>query len=212
MIVYDAQRRPAELGEVVGHGGEATVYRVASQANRLAKIYEPAPRPTYPGKLGWMVRYPPENPTETLEHASLALPGGRLFDSRRQLKGYWMPYIQHAVPVLEVFNPRRRAEVLPEFDRRYLLRTARNLAAAISALHRSGYVAGDLNESNVLVTSTALVTLIDTDSFQVSEGRKGATVVHPCPVGKPEYTPPELQGKNLAEIIRQPDHDAFGLA
>ena len=34
------------------------------------------------------------------------------------------------------------------------------LAAALSALHHSGYVAGDLNESNVLVTPAALVTLI----------------------------------------------------
>ncbi len=212
MIVYDAQRRPVELGESVGHGGEATVYRVAGYLNRLAKIYEPAPRPNYPGKLGWMVTYPPENPTERLDHASLAWPGGLLFDSKRQLKGYWMPYIQRAVPILDVYNPRRRAAVLPEFDRRYLLRTARNLAAALSALHSSGYVAGDLNESNVLVTPTALVTLIDTDSFQVSEEREGSLVVHPCPVGKPEYTPPELQGQPLAEIVRQPDHDAFGLA
>jgi hypothetical protein len=123
-----------------------------------------------------------------------------------------MPYIQHAVPLLEVFNPRRRAEVLPQFDRRYLLRTAHNLAAALAALHRSGYVAGDLNESNVLVTPAALVTLIDTDSFQVREERGGKQIIHPCPVGKPEYTPPELQGKPLDEIIRQPDHDAFGLA
>jgi DNA-binding helix-hairpin-helix protein with protein kinase domain len=212
MIVYDAQRRPVELGEIAGRGGEATVYRVVGQANRLAKIYEPAPRPNYTGKLGWMVRYPPENPTERLEHASLAWPGGLLFDSKRQLKGYWMPYIQRAVPILDVFNPRRRAEVLPDFDRRYLLRTARNLAAALSALHRSGYVAGDINESNVLVTPTALVTLIDTDSFQVSEEHQGNLVVHPCPVGKPEYIPPELQGQALAEVVRQPDHDAFALA
>ncbi len=211
MIVYDGQRRPVELGESVGHGGEATVYRVTGHSGRLAKIYEPAPRPNYPGKLGWMVNYPPENPTERFDHSSLAWPGGLLYDSRRQLKGYWMPYIQRAVPILDVFIPRRRAEVLPEFDRRYLLRTARNLAAAISALHSSGYVAGDLNESNVLVTPTALVTLIDTDSFQVSEEREGSLLVHPCPVGKPEYTPPELQGQPLAEIVRLPEHDAFGL-
>ncbi|RPJ52464.1 MAG: hypothetical protein EHM21_00090, partial [Chloroflexi bacterium] len=212
MIVYDAQRQPVELSESVGQGGEATVYRVAGQATRLAKIYQTAPRPNYAGKLAWMVRFPPENPTSWLEHASLAWPGGLLFDAKSNLKGYWMPYIQRAVSILEVFNPRRRAAVLPQFDRRYLLRTARNLAAALSALHKSGYVAGDLNESNILVTQTALITLIDTDSFQVSEDREGSLVVHPCPVGKPEYTAPELQGKSLSEVIREPDHDSFGLA
>lgn len=212
MIVYDAQRKPVALGASVGHGGEATVYRVEKQPGWLAKIYEPEPRPNYPGKLAWMVSHPPENPTSKLEHASLAWPEALLFDSQRRLIGYQMPHIQRAVPLLEVFNPRRRAEILPQFDRRYLLRTAHNLAAALAALHRSGYVAGDLNESNVLVTPTALVTLIDTDSFQVREEAGGKKIVYPCPVGKPEYTPPELQGKALGEIIRLPDHDSFGLA
>lgn len=212
MIVYDAQRRRVELGAEVGRGGEATVYEIVRQPDRLAKIYEHELRPNYAGKLSWMVEHPPENPTSKLAHESLAWPGGLLFDSRRKVVGYSMPYIRSAVPLLEVFNPRRRAEVLPKFDRRYLLRTAHNLAAALAALHHSGYVAGDLNESNVLVTPAALVTLIDTDSFQVREERGGKQIIHPCPVGKPEYTPPELQGKSLADVIRQPDHDAFGLA
>jgi serine/threonine protein kinase len=212
MILYDSRRRAIQLGESVGRGGEATVYRVLNQNGSLAKIYEPQPRPNYPLKLAWMVENPPENPTQNHNHASLAWPSGLLYDGKRRLAGYTMPYIDQAVPLLEVFNPRRRAEVLPQFDRRYLHRTARNLAAAFSALHRSGYVAGDVNESNVLVTPTALVTLIDTDSFQVREERRGASVIYPCPVGKPEYTPPELQGKSLAEVTRLPDHDSFGLA
>ena len=212
MNVYDAQRKPLRLGEIVGRGGEAVVYRIEGQPERLAKIYVPEPRPTYTGKITWMANHPPENPTQRLEHASLAWPESPLFDARRKMVGYRMPFIQSAVPLLEVFNPRRRAEVLPRFNRRYLLRTAHNLAAALGALHRSGYVAGDLNESNVLVTSAALVTLIDTDSFQVREERGGRQVVHPCPVGKAEYTPPELQGKTLSDIIRLPDHDSFGLA
>jgi serine/threonine protein kinase len=212
MIVYDARRRPIELGEIIGRGGEAVVYRVLNQRDSLAKIYEPVPRPNYPLKLAWMVEHPPENPTQSLHHPSLAWPDGLFYDSKRKLVGYRMPHILDAVPLLEVFNPRRRAEVLPEFDRRYLHRTARNLAAAFSALHRSGYVAGDVNESNVLVTPTALVTLIDTDSFQVREERNGSSIIYPNPVAKPEYMPPELHGKNLMDVTRLPDHDAFGLA
>ncbi len=122
-----------------------------------------------------------------------------------------MPYIQQAVPVLVVFNPRRRVETLAQFDRRYLHRAARNLATAAGALHTSGYVVGDLNESNVLVTSSALVTLIDTDSFQVQEPRGGQVVTYACPVAKPEYTPPELQGKSLSSTVRSPEQDAFSL-
>lgn len=213
MIVYDRDHRPLNLGSVVGRGGEAVVYRIDTQPTRLAKIYEPAPRPDYAAKLGWMIDHPPLNPTREQAHPALAWPDALLFDAQGRLRGYRMPFIRRTTPILDVFNPRRRAEVMPPFfDRRYLHRVARNLSAALNALHRSGYVAGDLNESNILVTHTALVTLIDTDSFQVSAQLDRGSVVYPCPVGKLEYTPPELQGQRLAEVVRQPEQDSFGLA
>ncbi len=134
-----------------------------------------------------------------------------MYGQGNRLSGYLMPFIKQAVPVLVVFNPRRRAETLAQFDRRYLHRAARNLATAIGALHSSGYVIGDLNESNVLVTSSALVTLIDTDSFQVQESRRSKVVTYACPVAKPEYTPPELQGMLLSSTLRSPEQDAFSL-
>ncbi len=212
MIVYDSRRNPIELGASVGRGGEAVVYRISGQPTRLAKLYEPAPRPNYARKLTWMVEHPPLNPTSAMDHPSLAWPENLLYDAQGQLLGYRMPFIRRTVPLLDVFNPRRRAAILPQFDRLYLHRVARNLATALSALHRSGYVAGDLNESNVLVTPSALVTIIDTDSFQVTEKRGDyQDVIHPCPVGKLEYTPAELQGKPLAQVIRLPEHDSFAL-
>jgi len=122
-----------------------------------------------------------------------------------------MPYIKEAAPILVVFNPRRRSEALPQFDRRYLHRTACNLATAIGALHQSNYVVGDLNESNILVKSSALVSLIDSDSFQAQELNGDQMITYPCPVAKPEYTPPELQGKHLSSTVRTPEQDAFGL-
>jgi formylglycine-generating enzyme required for sulfatase activity len=77
-------------------------------------------------------------------------------------------------------------------------------------LHTRDYVIGDVNESNVLVADDALVTLVDTDSFQVRALHNG--LVYRCPVGKPEFTPPELQGRNFASIDRTSEHDWFGLA
>jgi len=77
-------------------------------------------------------------------------------------------------------------------------------------LHSRGYVIGDLNESNILVGETALVSLVDTDSFQVPDPRNGR--VYRCRVGKPEFTPPEMQTIKFDWIDRKPEHDLFGLS
>jgi len=200
------------LGDEVGQGGEATVYQVRDHPDRLAKIYTRGPRPDYPNKLTWMVEHPPANPTQSLRHPSLAWPEDLLYLRDRKLAGYEMAFIKGSVPILQVFNPRLRHAILPRFNWRYLHRVARNLAAALGALHAADYVIGDLNESNVLVTPHALVTLIDTDSFQVKAERNGKPVHHYCPVGKLEYTPPELHGGPLENILRMKEQDAFGLA
>lgn len=209
--IFDREGKSIRLGSEIGRGGEAVVYTLADDPSWIAKVYEPAPRPNYPAKLAWMLNNPPLDPTALLGHPSLAWPAALLYDQDRHLAGYRMPYIKGAAPILVVFNPRRRSEALPQFDRRYLHRTACNLATAVGALHQSNYIVGDLNESNILVKSSALVSLIDSDSFQVQESRGGRTITYACPVAKPEYTPPELQGRNLSSVVRTPEQDAFGL-
>ena len=67
---------------------------------------------------------------------------------------------------------------------------------------------GDINQSSILVSNGATVALIDSDSFQVTDGSETFL----CRVGVPEYTPPELQGAQLSKVERTPNHDAFGLA
>lgn len=211
MIVYDADRHPLTLDAELARGGEALVYRVKGRSDVVAKVYHHA-RPGYDHKLLWMRSNPPADPSRGTGHAAIAWPRDLLRDVNGRFVGFTMPLVVGAVPLLDVLSPRVRAQVLPAFDRRYLHRTARNLALAVAALHARGYVVGDMNQSNVLVTPSALVTLIDTDSFQVQEARPAQIVFYPCPVGKPEYTPPELQGQPFAGVVRQLEHDRFGLA
>jgi len=143
-------------------------------------------------------------------HVSIAWPIDRLLtlDTSQRCVGFIMPRIPQTRSVFAFYNPKTRRQGSPLFHYRYLIRTARNLAAAFNALHAVGYVVGDINESNILVSESALVTLVDTDSFQVPLG----STTFRCPVGKPEFTPPELQGVHFRAIDRTPEHDAFGLA
>jgi DNA-binding helix-hairpin-helix protein with protein kinase domain len=201
-----------DLHEPFRSGGEGAIYEVPHYPNLVAKVYHAQRRtPERIAKLQIMVAHPPVNPTEHLNHPSIAWPTELLRDiATNQLVGFVMPRVRQMLPLSEVYNPRARRRQLPLFNYRYLVRTARNLCAAVQAVHQAGYVIGDLNESNVLVSDQALVTLVDADSFQVRDPETG--VVYRSLVGKPEYTPPELQGCSFADVDRQPEHDAFALA
>ena len=89
-----------------------------------------------------------------------------------------------------------------------LVRVTSNIAKEMAKVHSTGCIIGDINQSGVLISEDATVVLIDTDSFQYSHNG----TVFRCKVGVPEFTPPELQGKDLSLSVRTFNHDYFGLA
>ena len=194
----------------LGVGGEARIYAVAGDETLAAKLYH---RPTREraAKLSAMLANPPEDPMSGQGHVSIAWPVDLLTSPQdgSQVLGFLMPRVKEMSPIIDFYHPKTRRKKHPFFNYRYLLRTARNLAACVSALHKRGYVIGDLNESNILVGDTALVTLVDTDSFQVPD--PGSERTHRCRVGKPEFTPPELQNVRFEWVDRKQEHDLFGL-
>jgi DNA-binding helix-hairpin-helix protein with protein kinase domain len=205
-----ARNRPLTLGPLIGRGGEANVYAVGKARRWVAKLYHD-PTLARAAKLRQMIANPPVDPSGASGHTSIAWPAELITSTGGQAAGFLMPAVDQraAVPSFRLYNPRDRLATWPGFGWDYLLRTAANLAGVVRALHARGYVIGDLNESNILVTNTALVTLVDCDSMQVPAG--GADLFR-CTVGKAEYTPPELQGRSFADVTRTPEQDAFGLA
>lgn len=195
----------------LGAGGEAKVFAVLDAPELAAKVYH---RPTAEraDKLAAMLANPPEDPMASQGHVSIAWPSDLLLSAHgpSQVMGFLMSRVRDMHPIIDFYHPKTRRHRHPLFNYLYLVRTARNLAACVNALHARGYVVGDLNESNILVGETALVTLVDTDSFQVPDPRNGQ--VYRCRVGKPEFTPPELQSVSFAWVDRKPEHDLFGLA
>jgi DNA-binding helix-hairpin-helix protein with protein kinase domain len=206
--VRDAAGRPRQIGPELARGGQAIVYRVPGSPPMLAKIYPAAMPDDTRAKIEWMIAHHPPLTGVVSGHIPVAWPAELLWDTARHPVGFLMPQAVDAVPILKASNPRTRRRELPSFDLRYLYRTARNLAAAVRAVHENGYVIGDLNESNILITRRALVTIIDADSFQVTANGR---TFH-CPVGKIEFTAPELQGASFENVIRTRAHDHFALA
>lgn len=145
-------------------------------------------------------------------HTSIAWPVALLY-SGNKFSGFMMPRIAKSYPLLEVFNPHLRNSQSLTATWRDLHRIGRNLSSVFASVHSThgkgiSYVIGDVNQKNSLVAPNSLVTIIDADSFQVVTPNG----IYKCPVGVPEFTPPELQGKDLRTVHRENQHDLFGLA
>lgn len=191
----------------IGSGGEARIYEVGGEVKLVAKVYH-VPTDLHTHKLHSMLANPPAGLGAS---GRIAWPIDLLVvpDGSQRIAGFLMPLVKME-PIIEFYHPKTRLNKHPLFHYGYLHRTGRNLAAAVSATHAKGYVIGDVNESNILANEEALVSLVDTDSFQVRDQASG--MIYRCPVGKMKFTPPELQGQDFSEIDRSSHHDAFGLA
>lgn len=197
-------------GHQLGSGGEARIFSLPDDPGQVAKLWH-KPTPERARKVAVMLANPPVDPMAGQGHVSIAWPTDLLAvpGPPPRVVGFVMPRVTGMHPVIDFFNPKTRLRVCPLYTWFYLHRTARNLVTAIRALHERNYVVGDLNESNILASETALVTLVDTDSFQVWDAENG--VLYRCRVGRPEFTPPEMQGHSFARVNREPAQDLFGI-
>ncbi|HUQ40002.1 MAG TPA: hypothetical protein VM030_07580 [Acidimicrobiales bacterium] len=195
----------------LGAGGEAEVWAVPGRPQLAAKRYR-RPTAARAEKLRVMLAHPPDAAAPGAGPVAVAWPRELLTGADGTVDGFLMPRVdlREYVSLFQLYNPQSRAQVAPAFDWRYLLRTARNVASLVDVLHRAGYVIGDLNESNLLVSRRALVALVDCDSLQVRDPDTG--VVHRCTVAKPEFTAPEFQRVDLAAVDRTTSGDDFALA
>ena len=200
----DLQGQETGLGRCLGQGGEGAVYSVPNWPLAVAKIYARRPDENAARKLGAMVQLGNESLA-----AVAAWPQNLLLDPRTgAVVGFLMPRVDDHREIHKLYGPADRKTAFPDATWGFLVRAARNLAAACEAVHQHGHVIGDVNQGNVVVSRKATVRLIDCDSFQIMHlGRS-----YPCRVGVPLFTPPELQGRKLDELVRTPDHDRFGLA
>ena len=208
--VKDTHGRRYTLGKALGSGGQAEVFTVEGRKELAAKMYRNAPGPIERAKLEWMIAHPPA--PAGLPGVLIAWPQDLLLDDHGRLVGILLPRVEHGVPLITAFNPRLRAQKLPHYQRAHLVLAAQRLATLVETMHQSGYVIGDLNESNVLISSAGDVVLIDTDSFQVRALRDGKVITYRSPVGKPDYTAPEIQGVSFHTVDRSFEHDRFALA
>lgn len=191
------------VSELIGKGGEGEVYAINGRNGQAVKIYNEDLRAKRENKVRAMVGEGLAVKTDLV-----AYPGEVVTDRHRNFLGFVMRLVAGYRPLHELYSPKSRQRYFPSADYRFLVHAALNVARAVGKVHQTGCIIGDLNHSGVLVAQDATVALIDADSFQFSLNGKA----YPCVVGVPDFTPPELHGKNLASVLRTIEHDNFGLA
>ncbi len=204
----DSKGNHISLGKQIASSGEGAVWGT-NRRGYLAKIYH-STDPERVKKLEVMVANSPADPTLSQNHISIAWPQDLLRDSTGACVGFLMPAIIQAKELLYVYNPLHRKKTAPRFNWYSLHITALNLASIVQEIHAKNYIIGDMKSQNLLVTDRGLVSIIDTDSFQVTDPTTGK--VYRCSVGSEGFTPPELIGKDLSILTQNRFHDRFRLA
>lgn len=207
----DDSDKKVTLGDELGGGGEGKVYTIKGRPNTAAKVFEPGKRTDERAKkLKVMVAHPPIDTARTnIGHISIAWPESTLRENG-DFAGYLMPRINESVDILSAFNPKSREAHFEKFHWGHAVGAAMNLCLAVAAVHQAGYVIGDVNEGNARVDDKMLITLIDTDSFQVRDPE--TKHLYPCRVQKVDYMPPEVLEAKAPIIERTAQQDQFALA
>lgn len=199
---FSASGSPITFKKQLMQSGEATLWQV-TDPGKIAKIYH-EPSLEKAEKLQKMLENPPKDPTKQQGHLSIIWPQALIYDEQGDVVGFLMTKIKNANTLSYVYNPKLRRKFAQGFNWYYLHTACMNLAWIVQALHEKSYVIGDIKPENFLVTPHALVSILDTDSFQIGK--------YFCPVGSEGLTPPELIDQDLLAIERQPYHDMFGIA
>lgn len=192
-----------DTADTLGIGGQGTVYAVHGQPHVVAKLYDHPPN-DLGERLQAMLGNPPSRLLKLSESSAVAWPTDALLDPSGKCVGLVMPRATNRISFAEMVNPATRNQ---DFQLDVYIRAARNLAATVAGLHAHGIVVGDLNPNNVLVGPTGDVAIIDAESMQIKEPNR----TFRCPVGMPDWTPPEEQGIGFGTVDLRFCHDAFAL-
>ena len=214
------------LANVLGSGGEGTVYNVRGDSSIVAKIYKDGKfhsvgdRQTMERKLKTMINM--NIPPQVDGILRLAWPLDILYFNG-SFVGFIMPAVKAECKIFDV----QRADpcgstpstgkdkfsmAYPNYTWKYHVQFAYNLAWVIKYLHNYNVVVGDLNPNNIYAdTRTGAIVLIDCDSFDINDPITGEHF--PCVVGLPELLAPELQNvHHLSHGTFTKETDNFSLA
>jgi hypothetical protein len=187
-VLVNGDRVALLPGDLLGSGGEGSVFRVNDHALKL--FHDPPPQ----AKVDKLRAFPRRLPTGVVGPLDLA------HDPKTgAVVGFTMPLVSGAIDALRLGQRRFRHGVTRNAEVCALLR---RLHGILSELHARGVVVGDLNDGNVVFTLPSghpsappglTPWLIDCDSMQISP--------HACTVAHERFLDPRLYGVDLSRGV-----------
>ena len=196
----------------LGKGGQGAVHNILSpaySAEYCIKIYIREPEKSFE-KIKYMVENQPQGIKDN-PNFRICWPTALVYDTNKKFIGYMMPLAfpkGHDLTIISVYQRRPLAEIkrykkYTEWHGKYELdspvgiqnriKMLCNVAIALHCIHTTGkYVLVDLKPENIDATGTGKVSIMDTDSIQISEHGK---ILHPATAFTPDYFAPE--GKSI---------------
>lgn len=198
-----------------GKGGQARVFKIQTKGYEdycLKKFIRKEDAQKNYDRISYMIQNPPHN---FMGNSSFRIcwPTAFAYDMQKNFIGYIMPLAfsdSRDLKILEVYNAKpisqqAKYSKYPNWFDKYELDTDKGLknrmkmlcnwAIAIYSLHETRkYVIVDLKPENVMATASGKISIVDTDSFQISENGK---ILFPGAAYTPAYFPPE--GKSIKQ-------------
>jgi len=186
-----------QLLKALSSGGEGTIY-TTNRAGIVAKIYkrEKIDRAKLE-KIRLMVE-------KNIACQGVCLPHALLYNQQQEFVGYVMQEAKGKNLQTCLFIPRLLNKTFPNWTKTHTVTLCVTILKKLKYLHDRNVILGDINPNNILVVSSTEVYFVDTDSYQI-EG-------FPCPVGRINYTAPEIQRKDFSLFLRTLGNERFAVA
>lgn len=207
MKIYDCNHIPIETKEVVGTGGEATVYSLKKKNNVLCKAYHKNNNHSdVKNKIEVMIKHKTFQKLQS--HPNYSLPIIEIFDENKQWIGYAKRNAE-GVNLSLLAHPILMKKNFPKIKKVDIVETLIKFLKDVQRLHENEIFIGDYNLSNFLINKkTYDISFIDTDSWQFTYRKK----IYRCNVGTADMTPPEHQSVDFKTINRTIESELFSIA
>lgn len=185
------------LGELLGEGGEGSVFTVRGDESRVVKIFDKDHRTEHrKAKLELLILH-------ELESQGIGFPTNIVTNGDGDFVGYAMPRASGKELQATIMRPARFRRVYPTWTKADLVDVCVSFLEKVAYLHSLNILLGDINPKNLMVDEHKNVWIIDADSWQV-EG-------YPCPVGTAMFTASSITG-DYAEALRTVEEERFAVA